>query len=183
MSIINWVDFIMIVLFGIGVNSGRKSDFFTELIILLGVLFASCLSLHYYVRLGYWLSQNFVLPSRSQEILAFIALAGGTLGLTLLAKGGWLVILKIHLNRHIDNWGSLIFAVIKSYFLCGLVFFALMISGSPQIESASKQSISFIVLKKSALNVYSAFYAGFIGNFFAEESLNQKAFRMIQESR
>ncbi|HLF18571.1 MAG TPA: CvpA family protein [Candidatus Omnitrophota bacterium] len=183
MTIINWVDLIMIVLFGLGVNSGRKSDFFTELIILLGVLFANCVSVHYYVRLGHVLNQNFVLPPDSQEVLAFIILAGTILGLTLLAKGGWLVILKIHLNRHVDNWGALIFSIIKSYFLCGLVLFALVISGHPPIKNASRQSLSFIILKKTSLSVYSAFYAGFIGHLFSEEPLNQKAFRLMQEDR
>jgi len=178
----NWVDIVMVVLLALGINSGRKSDFFTELLILLGVLFASCFSLHFYVRFGNILNEKLVLPPNSQELLAFIIISGVLLCLTLLAKGGWLVIIKVQINRHVDNWGALTFAILKSYFLCGLALFALLISGNPAYKSFAEESFSYKVFRKAPHWIYSICYTGFIGNLFSEEPMNQKAFRVIQES-
>ena len=178
----NWVDLVMVVLLALGINSGRKSDFFTELLIFLGVLVTGCFSLHFYVRFGKLLNDTVVLPPHSQELLAFIIISGVLVTLTLLAKGGWLVIIKINIIRHVDNWGALTFAILKSYFLCGLVLFALLISGYPSIERFARESFSFKVFRKAPHWIYSICYTGFIGNLFPDEPLNQKAFRVIQES-
>jgi len=178
----NWVDLVMVVLLALGINSGRKSDFFTEMLIFLGVLFTSCFSLHFYVRFGKLLNDQLVLPPNSQELLAFIIISGVLVTLTLLAKGGWLVIIKFNINRQVDNWGALTFAVLKSYFLCGLVLFAFLISGNPSIEQSGRESFSFKVIAKAPHWIYSICYTGFIGNLFPEEPLNQKAFRVIQQS-
>jgi len=177
----NWVDLGMVVLLALGINSGRKSDFFTELLTFLGVLFASCFSMHFYVRFGHLLNQQLVLPPHSQELLAFLFITGVLVSITLLAKGGWLVIVKFNINRHVDNWGAMTFAILKTYFLCGLVFFALLISGQPSIENFARKSLSYHIFRKAPHWIYSICYTGFIGNFFSEEPLNQKAFRVIQE--
>lgn len=182
MHMLNWVDVVMLAILGLGINSGRKSDFFTELVILIGTILAACFSLHYYVRFGNVLNANFVLPKNSQEVLAFVLIAGVIVGITLLAKGGWLVILKINLKKEIDNWGSLVLALTKSIFLCSLVLFTFIISGRPAIQEASAKSFSFMLFKKPALGAYSVFYTGFIAPFFKEELLNQKAFRATSEA-
>jgi hypothetical protein len=172
----------MVVILLLGVNSGRKSDFFTELVVLLGTVFSAALSMHYYVRLGNLLNNNFVLPPNSHEVLAFIIIAGGLIGITLLVKGGWRIILKVTLKREIDNWGSLAFAFIKSSFLCSLVLFAFLISGQSALANTAKTSYSFIIFRKPALWSYDLFYIGFVRPFFKEEPLNQKAFRTIKEA-
>ena len=180
--IFNWVDLAMVVLLALGINSGRKSDFFTEFLIFLGILFASCFSLHFYVRFGNILNNTLVLPPHSQELLAFLIISGVLVTLTLLAKGGWMVIIKFNINRQVDNWGALTFAILKTYFLCGLVLFALLISGHPSIEGFARKSLSFKIFRQAPHWIYSVCYTGFIGNFFKDEPLNQKAFRVIQES-
>jgi len=181
MHTINLVDFLMFVILALGVNSGRKSDFFTELVVLLGTVFAAAIAMHYYVRFGHLLNANFVLPPNSHEVLAFIIITGALIGITLLAKGGWRIILKVTLKREIDNWGSLAFAFIKSIFLCSLVIFALLISGQSGIENGAKTSYSYLIFRKPAVLAYDVFYTGFVRPFFKEEPLNQKAFRAIRD--
>ena len=181
MHTLNWVDILMVAILALIVNAARKSDLITEAVMLFGVIFTACLSLHYYVDLAKVLRRHFVLADGSYEAAAFVLLAGLLLALTFLLKGGWLVILKINIKREIDNWGSLIVAFIKGVFLCSLLLFALTISGEANLEETARTSFSFILFHKPILWAYSVFYAAFISPFFKDESINEKAFRALKE--
>jgi len=183
MPYINWVDVLMVGILTIGILTGKKSDLFSELFILIGILFATCLSLHFYTRFGEVLSKNFFIPSGYKNILGFVILAGVTIGLFYLIRGGWLVIIKMQLNATVDRWGSLIFSFTKSYFLAGIVFFALSASGNPNIQSATKNALSAFLFKKVSVSVYSGFYTGFVGILFPDEPLNQNPFYTMDRGK
>ena len=180
MHTINWVDLIMVAIIGLGVYSARKSEMITEIVVLLGIVFSACFSLHFYTRFGVVINKNIVLPPNTHEVLAYIIINVLVIGVTLLTKGGWLIILKINVKREIDHWVCRGASFIKSVFLCSIVLITLVISGRPAFESAAKKSFSYVLFRMPAFGAYSIFYNGFISPFFKGEPLNEKAFRSMQ---
>jgi uncharacterized membrane protein required for colicin V production len=173
----NLVDLLMVCIVARGVYIGKKNGFVTEFFKLLGIFFATIITLHYYVRFGNFLSKLLV-PVAIQEILAYGILAVFITLLFSFIREGWLTILKVQIHDLVDYWGGLFISLIRVYLLCGLTILALIISGQQQLALNAKLSLSGQYLITSLPNIYKTSYTGFINKFFPQEPINNKVFHL-----
>ena len=74
---------------------GRKSGLIPEAFNLLGVIFATFISLHYYVRASVHLKDVFSLSELLSHVVSYIVLAVFIMCVFAIIRKGWLLILKI----------------------------------------------------------------------------------------
>jgi hypothetical protein len=159
-----------------GIARGRRSDFFTEFFRLAGVLAASVLSLHYYQRIGTFLvdmvpfSWSSIFPNGTfHGFLAFWLISILCILILNLVRDGWVIILGLELPAKIDEIGALLLSIVKVYFLCGLVFIGLSISGDGPLGFAAKNSVSSLVFFKTTPKVYESVEKGVLQKLSTED--------------
>ena len=178
---LSWVDIVMPLVILRCALTGKKSGLVVESFKLIGILFATFVTLHYYKALGDLLHQNLSLNDSIKDAYAFGLLAVSAHLLFSLIREGWLIILKIEMPPIIDQWGGLIFSLIRGYLICGLILLALVLVKDNSIQADAKHSLSALVFKDTSSRIYQNFYSGFIDKFFPKEPINEEVFKLMDQ--
>ncbi|MBU0468964.1 MAG: CvpA family protein [Candidatus Omnitrophica bacterium] len=160
---------------------GRKSGLFPEFINLTGVLFATFFSIHYYLIVSARVKQ-YVTVKLSEPLFHFVVFAVIALvvmGVFVVVRKGWLIILKIETMSFINKYGGILIAGMKGYMLCCLVFLSLIISGNEIARYNSRKSLSSLIMANTSVNIYSACYSRIVNRFFPNEGMNKKVFKVL----
>lgn len=172
----NWVDVLIICLMVRTVFVGAKSNILVELLMLVGALCSTFITLHYYGRFGNWLNKNIFLPSTIQDLFAFILIWLTVQVVFKLIISGWSLVFKVEAQPAINEWGSAIVSAVRGIVACGLLFVFLMLSGNDYIKRISQQSFTGFYLADFSPRVYRLMYEGLVSRFFPDEPLNDRVF-------
>lgn len=174
----NWIDILMVCIIVRVVYIGFKNGFIIELFKILTIVFAIFITLHYYSRLGYFLSDKFSFIRVSFDVLSFCLLWLLVIGFFKLIRDGVLLLLKIEAHPLFHKWGGLLLGVFRSVMTCSLLFLLLAVIQSNYIVQISKNSFVRPYLNDLAPDIYRGFYDTLITKFFPGEKLNQKVFKL-----
>ncbi|MDO9572299.1 MAG: CvpA family protein [Candidatus Omnitrophota bacterium] len=171
----NFLDIlILIALFRIcyiAVKMGLPVEFFK----LMGVLFATFLSLHYYTKLSDIIQSRFFyknLPLEFLDFLIFLILAGIGYSIFIILRSIFCRFMKMETVPKINKIGGLILGLTRGYFAIGLFAFMLTISSisylNRSVESSYLGSKAFAIAPKA----YNWLWNNFISKFSPNESSN-----------
>lgn len=183
MTLFPWVDIVMILTIGAGIYFGRKSQLLSELFRLVGMILATFISLHYYVSLAKVLNDYHIVPPAFTNIFAFCFLIFVILAIFAMLCEGWLMIFDIELDPLVNQWGGLVFSLIRTYFICGLMFVGLLVIGYGPITEHAKQSASRFLFQNTSVGLYKGFYYGFVQALFPKEHINQEVVQLVSDQK
>lgn len=178
---LNVVDIFVAIILATVIYMGRRAGLIAETIKLAGTFCTIFVSLHYYKRFADVLRVQFFGKEASTEFFAFSLLAIGTFLVFVLISRGWVLILKIKPYEWIDKWGSLGLSLIRGYWLCGLVFFVLLLAEHDYATPRARQAVSGLMFRTAATDLYKTSYAQFVENVFPGERINEEVFQLVAE--
>jgi uncharacterized membrane protein required for colicin V production len=174
---INWIDiFVVILLFRIGyvsINSGLIPEIFK----LSGTILAIYVSLHYYTAFVGLLAKapivKNILPLKFLDFLSFVILAILAYFIFALLRKGFSRIFKIEAVPGLKYWGGFVLGIIRAFFLCGLIVFMLVISGTGYLKNSVRNSYSGKYLIRIAPKTYGSLWYGLFSKFMTGEEFNR----------
>ena len=176
---VNGVDLLMAIIIALVIYIRRGDGIVAELFKLIGVFFTILITLHYYVRFAGFLRAQFFGEEVKAEFFSFCLLSIPIFLTFTFFSNSWSLILRIKSFEVVDRWGNLILSLLRSYFICSMVFLALLITGSDYFVSRAKRSMSSAVFRNAAVEFYKVSYSNLIEKFFPGEQINEKVFRVI----
>jgi len=176
---LNTVDVFMAVVIATIICIGRRGGIISESIKLLGIFCTIFIALHYYIRLADYLKDQFIGPDAATEFFAFSLLAILAFVAFIFISHGWVLILKIKIPAAVNRWGGLALSLARSYFTCGLLFFMLLLAQHEYATTRAQQSVSRVIFRSVAADLYKAAYATLIEDFFPEEKVNLEVFEIM----
>ncbi|MBN1869475.1 MAG: CvpA family protein [Candidatus Omnitrophica bacterium] len=180
---LNAVDLFLIIVIVTTVYMSARKGIIFEGFMLLGVVCVNFVSVHYYVRFANVLRIQFFGKQAATAFPAFGLLSLLIFVVFLMISKGWNLILKINFHKKIDRYGGIILSLVRSYFGCGLIFFALLLVNQEHASSRARQSVSYPIFRHVAVDFYRATYSVLIARFFPKEPFNEKALDLITEAK
>jgi uncharacterized membrane protein required for colicin V production len=172
----NVIDFLMIFVIAVTIRSGVRAGIVAEVFRLIGILCTIFVVLHYYVGFADVLRDQLFGEKIATEFLAFSILTIVLVVLFILISKGWVLVLKIDFHKRIDAYGGAVLSLVRSYFVCGLIFFALALAQHQNASPMVWQSASSRIFRYVAIDSYRATYAVLIEKFFPSKELAERAF-------
>jgi len=171
-----WFDlFILILLFRI-CYVALKTGFPTEVFKLLGTIFATLLSLHYYTIISDFLNARFSITAVPLEFMDFIIFA-------ILAEMGYftfsmlrfafLRVVKVEAISLLNRWGGLAVGLMRAGLLIGLLTYGATISSVKYLKSSVENSYFGKYTFEISPSLYRNFWDGFISKFLPDSKANK----------
>ena len=179
---INIVDILMAMSVAAVIFIGRKEGIVAGIFKLFGIFCSTFVALHYYVRFADFLRVQFFNKDTETEFFAFCLLAIPLVAAFIVICNGWVLILKLKLFALIDRSGGIILALIRSYYVCGLLFFAIVLSGQNFAVPQARSAVSRILFNNVSVGLYEKTYASLIQKFFPHEDMNTHPFWLVSEN-
>lgn len=178
---LNGIDLLMAVVIASVVYVRRKDGVVAELVKSFGIFCMVFITLHYYARFAGFLRVQFFGQEVKTEFFAFCLLSASIfLGFAFISSG-WSLILRIKSFEIIDRWGNVFLSLIRGYFICSMIFLAMVLSGNDNLTSSAKQSVSRVFLSSAAGELYKATYFNIVKKFFSSEEINAEVFILIEK--
>ena len=171
---LNWVDILTGCILVRCIYSGVKKGLVFELFKWLGMLFATFIAIHYYVRLALSLQHLVMLPTVMGEPLAFIFLWLMVVGIFKLIRDGWMIILKVEPTGAVQKWGGLILAFPRAALISGLILILIFIIGHPFLTKGVRNSLSGFPLARLSIRIYEGSFNLVVSKLFLGEKKNEK---------
>ncbi len=175
---LNTVDLLMAIVITTIICTGWRRGIISEFVKLFGIFCTIFFALHYYVRFADVLRVQFFGKNASTEFFAFILLAILFSVTFIFISQGWVLILKLKPREVVDRYGGLFLGVLRGYFTCGLLFFALILVRHSFVTPEAQRSVSSVMFRHVATDFYEATYSGLVEVYFPEEEINEEAFKL-----
>ncbi len=171
----NAADLLMTVIIATIVRVGWRGRVMSEFVKLFGILCTIFITLHYYVRFANFLRVQFFGRDTSTEFFAFTLLAVFFSVVFIFLGRGWALLWKMKAHPRTDRYGGLIVSLARSYFTCGLIFFALVLSGHGFVMPTARGSLTSMLFRHVAEDFYRTSHSVLIEDFFPGETINEAA--------
>lgn len=178
---INLIDAVMLGVIVRGIYVGCKSGLIAELFRLIGAVCSTFIILHYDLPLGRFLQEKLFISEKIQEFVAFVLLMAATFVLFFIMREGWLVIFKADPKLPWNKWGGAILSLATSYFVCGLLFLALVLFNNGFFNQQMGGSFSRRIWSQTSAKAYKACYDAFVRPFFPVEEFNPRMLKPLKE--
>ena len=183
LSLINWVDVAMLVLFVRIIFIGIKTGFVTELFKLFGIICAVFVGLHYYSSLAAFLSQKTNWSLDSLEFVFFVLLVSLIVLVVKFLRDGFLMLFKFETTHSgFNQWGSAVLAVLRALLLISTIMFGILLTRVEWMQRQTLSSMSQRLVLRVAPNTYSFLYRHLIGKIFTNEKFNEEVFTVISRN-
>jgi uncharacterized membrane protein required for colicin V production len=179
----NVVNLVMVIVLVAMVYTGGRRGVIVEGFQLFGIFCSLFFTVHYYGRFADFLRVQFFGKETSTELIAFTLLGIWIYAVFVLIGKGWVLILKIEVRKKLDLYGGGILALMQGYFMCGMIFFALLLTNNASLYSGAQNSASSRVFRYVAVDFYRAGYSGFVAKIFKGEPFNQKALDVVLQKK
>ncbi len=180
---LNFVDLFMVIVIVAIARSGARKGVIAEIFSLLGIACVTFVALHYCVRFAQTLRVLFFGENASTEFLAFNILGILVFVIFIVINKGWVLILKIKFPEKIDRYGGIGLSLARSYFICGLIFFALLLSNHKYITPEARQAVSCHVFRYVAVDLYKSMHSNLIEPFFPNEKFSEEACHLVVKKK
>ncbi len=154
-----------------------------ELFKLLGIIFSTYISLHYYTGLSDLIQGRFLpkeMPLEFLDFLIFIILAlGGYLGFVVL-RSMFYRFLKLEASPRLSQIGGLILGFARAFFTAGLLVYILMISSVKYLNDSVKYSYLGSRVYSVAPQTYGWIWNNIVSKFSAKEKFNSTVAEVVE---
>ena len=171
----NWFDVVLVIVIIRAVYIGALQGFVIDFFKLLGMFFATVLTLHYYSRLGEFLQKSISLSIEWSEVIIFVLLWALIVLIFKFIREGWLLIIKAEAKGGVSQWGGGFIGVFRSFLICGMLFLLCGITGNKTLNTYAENCVGGRYLRDLSPKVYQTVYDGVLVKFFPEEKLNERA--------
>jgi len=178
---LNGIDLLMAIVIASVVYIRRKDGVVAELVKSFGIFCMVFITLHYYARFAEFLRVQFFGQEIKTEFFAFCLLSVSIFLGFVFISSGWSLILRIKSFEIIDRWGNVFLSLVRGYFICSMIFFAMVLSGNDALATRAKQSASRVLLSSAAGDLYKATYSKFVKKLFSSEEINVEVFILIEK--
>lgn len=179
----NAVDLAMVIVLVAMVYVGGRKGVIVEGFKLFGIFCALFVTMHYYERFADFLSVQFFGRKVSAEFIAFVLLGVWIYAIFVLIGKGWALILRIEVRKEFAHYGGMVLALMQGYFICGMIFFALLLTNHAQLYSGAQKAVSGHVFRYVAVDFYRAGYSSLVARAFPDEPFNKKALDVVTEKK
>lgn len=161
----------------IGIRRGLITEFFK----FLGLLFATFLTLHFYVRVGQFFHTSAFFPKTSAEVLAYAALWGLVILIFKFVGEGWNLIYKSgELSFTMKILGGIL-AACRTALIGGLIFVLFFVAGNKTLIRNARQSFLSVYLLDLSPRLYALTFDKAVQRFFPSEKKNEEVFALYQQ--
>lgn len=166
----------MLLIFIRAVFIGIKKGFVVEFFKFLGLLFSVFITFHYLSGLTVWASAHVsFLELPTVAILVFFLVWSLTTLVAKLIREGLLFVFSIRTQPFVDRVGGALLAALRGVVVCGMVFYAVLLSYSPTIIKVARESISRAAVSYLPAGIYVGIFNGFVIKFFPYEKIDSEA--------
>lgn len=178
---LNVVDCLMAIVTVSVIVLGRKDGIVSGLFKLFGILVTVFVTLHTYVHLAGFLQKNFLGKDAVTEIFSYSLVTLSIFaGFICIAKSSDLI-LKIKSFGVVDRWGNMVLSLLRSCFICSLIFLGLLLSGSGYVTAQAKKSVSWHLFRTPAVEFYRITYKTLVAKIFPGVKINRKILNLIED--
>ncbi len=178
---LRWADIIVILIIGRCIYIGIKRGLAVEFFKLLGTLLAVFSCLHYYSKLGAFLSKPEMIPTELGNFFAFTFIWGIFFFFSFLIREMFLFLIKLQPLAALDKWGGAFLGGIRSLFLSGMILLIFMISQIGFLDRAAKTCFFGQYTLPTVTKTYTFIIEKIINPFFSSEKINEEVFRTIEK--
>ncbi len=172
---LNWIDFIVVSILLRVLYVGGKNGFIVELFKLIGIIFTTYVSLHYYVKLSDFIIQRLSkvqVPTELLHFFVFILLVAVSYSFFVLVRRAFCNLVKMEAAPILSKWGGVFLGVGRGVLTSSLVMLVLLISTTPYLNTSVRKSYSGRCLFNVAVKTYSAIWNGLMSKFMTGEKFN-----------
>lgn len=170
----NWIDILVIIVIFRICYVAIKSGFPVELFKFLGTIIGLYVSLHYYARVaGFIRAHAGFMPDGLSQIFSFLVLVSAGYLLVMGIRKFVFRLIKMEAVSTLNKWLGLFLGLARGCLVCGLVIFALVISGMGYLNKSAHGSFSARSALKLAANTYGGIWHNFMSKFMTAEEFNK----------
>lgn len=172
---LNWIDFIVLSVLIRVLYVGGKNGFIVELFKLIGIIFTTYISLHYYIKLSDLIGQRLPkaqVPSELVHFLVFILLVAVSYSVFVLVRRAFCNLVKMEAAPLLSKWGGVFLGIGRGILTSSLVMIILLMSIFSYMNASVRKSYSGRYLFDVAVGTYSVIWNSFMSKFMAGEKFN-----------
>ncbi len=181
LTIVNIVDVVVFFIFIRSAYIGFTQGLIVELFKMMGILFATFFTLHYFIILTSYLGGVLPLPMDMIVVVAYIMIWVIMVALFAVVRQGWMLgfppIEKTFIYKILGG----VLGTIRAMFVSGLLFLVIFISSSAILVQSARSSFAGFYLKSISVDFYKSCYMNFIVRVFPKEPMNDKIFEFFPE--
>lgn len=179
---INVVDVVMACIIARIIYIGLAQGMIVELFKVIGMVVATFISLHYYVKFAVFIQDAFPLAKSVREFLSFVFLWFLIVSVFAIVRSGWVIGFKADkisvLSRVIGGF----LAIVRAALVCGMVFIFIFLSGNRVYEKSARQSLAAFYLLNVSTGLYDSICDGLLTVFPAEKK-NTQVFELVNKGK
>lgn len=178
---LRWADIIVILIIGRCIYIGIKRGLAVEFFKLLGTLLSVFSCLHYYSKLGAFLSKPEMIPTELGNFFAFVFIWGIFFFFSFLIREMFLFLIKLQPLAALDKWGGAFLGGIRSLFLSGMILLIFMISQIAFLDRAAKTCFFGQYALPTVTKTYTFVIERLVSLLFSSEKINEEVFRTVEK--
>jgi len=177
----NWVDILAVALLFRACYIGFRQGIIVEFFKLLGVLFASFFALHYYWRLGTFLSELAPVANVACNAFSYLVLISLSIVLFLLFRKSIFTVIHIEVADLLKSFGGLLLGSLRGVLAASLVFIFFNVTEGPYLAASLRHSRIGSSVVKAAPFTYKFMLEGIFSKFSSQIKLNRELFNALEE--
>jgi len=156
----------------IGVTKGFVVEFFK----LMGMVFASVVTLHYYIKIAQFLHPIIPIPFVYNEMIAFLFVWFVTVLIFKIIRDGLMILINIEAHPIINKAGGTAVSLIRAALVCSLTFSFIFVTGNKFLIKSARSSVSGYYLVELCPRIYWTTYSNFIEKLFPKDKKNRDVY-------
>ena len=178
LSSINFIDILMGLILIRCMYMGSTAGLVVEFFKLVGMLFATFITLHYFIAMGEFLNRVIFIPLDLTEMISFLLLWMLVVLVFKVVRDGWMLLIKTEAQEAFNKIGGAVAGIFRGALVCGLTTLVFFLSGNHYLIKSVNTSFSGFYLTHFSTSVYESSFDGLISKFFPKEKKNLDALRI-----
>jgi uncharacterized membrane protein required for colicin V production len=179
----NYVDILMVFTCGWCIYIGAKQGILSEFCKLLGMFFATFITLHYFLTFARFLKRTLNIPDELNVLLSFLFLWLVVVVLFNFVREGWGIMLRGEPHPIVNKIGGILLAIPRAMLVCGMMFMLLFISNHEELAKQARTSISAFYFIDLSPGFYRQIFDTLISKGFPRERMNEVVFTLKEEKK
>jgi uncharacterized membrane protein required for colicin V production len=175
---LNWIDILALIIFVRILFISLKNGIAAEILKVLGAVFATYVSLHYYRSIGSYFSNRFTLDTAAVECFVFALIACLTYSFFSILR----LLLKRFINMEVvpvlSRWGGFILGILRAFLITSLLLYFFLATANPYLRKSMRSSYSGMGLVYVAPSAYNFIWHAAMSKLASREKFNNAVFEI-----
>src|SRR3990167_12283 len=177
-STINFIDIVMGLILLRCIYAGSTAGLVIEFFKLLGMLFATFITLHYFTPFGEFLNRMVFIPLNFTDVISFVTLWILVVLVFKVIRDGWMLLIKTEAQEAFNKIGGALTGIFRGGLVCGVATLMLFFAGNNYLIKSVNLSFSGVYLTHFSTAVYESTFDNFVAKFFPKEKKNFEALKI-----